>query len=133
MTRMRAKLAILIACGLFSTNLLADEGKDMTQEVCKKIKTCGTAEIELQGIPPEMQQVMKNMLDSMCTSVVAPYVSQTLDAGLQSQAEACLTDIEAMACDELMNGGADNSEQCIEFEKAAKAAGIDTNTTTIIN
>ncbi|MFT7527695.1 MAG: hypothetical protein ACI9LY_002854 [Arenicella sp.] len=132
MTLFRSTLVTLFACLSFLTAAQAESVDEMTQKVCVKIKLCGTEEIQKQGLAPEMEQMMSLMFDSMCTSVVAPYVNQTKDAGLESMANACMSSIESMNCDKLIDGGADNSQACIAFEKAAQEAGIDTNTTTII-
>ena len=132
MTLLRPNFAVLFACLLFLTAAQAESVDEMTQKVCAKVKLCGTQEIEKQGLAPEMEQMMSMMFDSMCTSIVAPYVNQTKDAGLESIANACMSSIESMNCDKLIDGGADNLQACIAFEKAAKEAGIDTNTTTII-
>ena len=117
MTLLRPNFSVLFACILFSTAAQAES----VAEIIKK-----------QGLAPEMEKMMHMMFDSMCTSIVAPYVTQTKDAGLESMANACMSSIESMNCDKLISGGADNSQACVAFEKAAKQAGIDTNTTTII-
>lgn len=132
MTLFRSNLVALFAGLLCSTAVQAESIDDMTQKVCAKVRLCGTEEIQKQGLAPEMEQMMNMMFDSMCTSLVAPYVTQTKDAGLESLASACMSSIESMNCDKLIDGGADNSQACVAFEKAAKEAGIDTNTTTII-
>ena len=132
MTLFRSNLVVLFACLLFSTAARAESVDEMTQNVCAKVKLCGTEEIKKQGLAPEMEQMMAMMFDSMCTSIVAPYVTQTKNAGLESLAKACMSSIESMNCDKLIDGGADNSQACVAFEKAAKQAGIDTDTTTII-
>ena len=132
MTLLRLNLAALFACILFSTAAQAESVDEMTQNVCARVKLCGIEEIKKQGLAPDMEKMMHMMFDSMCTSIVAPYVTQTKDAGLESMANACMSSIESMNCDKLINGGADNSQACVAFEKAAKEAGIDTNTTTII-
>ncbi|MFT5612264.1 MAG: hypothetical protein ACI9WC_002773 [Arenicella sp.] len=132
MSLLRPNFAVLFVCLLFLTAAQAESVDQTTQKVCAKVKLCGTLEIEKQGLAPQMEQMMSLMFDSMCTSIVAPYVNQTKDAGLESMASACMSSIESMNCDKLIDGGADNSQACIAFEKAAKEAGIDTNTTTII-
>ena len=132
MILLRLNLAAVLTCILFCSSVQAESVDDMTAKVCARVKLCGTEEIKKQGLAPEMEKMMEMMFDSMCTSIVAPYVSQTKDAGLESMAEDCMSSIEAMSCEKLINGGADNSEACVAFEKAAKEAGIDTNTTTII-
>jgi hypothetical protein len=132
MTLLRSNSATLFACLLFLTAAQAQSVDEMTQKVCAKVKLCGTQEIAKQGLAPEMEQMMSLMFDNMCTSIIAPYVNQTKDASLESMANACMSSIESMSCDKLIDGGADNSQACIAFEKAAKEAGIETNTTTII-
>jgi len=102
----------------------ADKLTEMTGAVCEKIKTCGVAQLEQQGLPAETVQMMKAMFDGMCTSMVSPYINRTLDAGLEKKAVACLDSIQSMSCPDLMQGGADNSAECKEFEKAADEAGL---------
>jgi hypothetical protein len=132
MTLFRSNLVALFTGLLCSTAVQAESIDAMTQKVCTKVKLCGSEEIQKQGLAPEMEQMTNMMFDSMCTSIVAPYVTQTKDAGLESLANACMSSIESMNCDKLIDGGADNSQACVAFKKAAKEAGIDTNTTTII-
>lgn len=131
MTLLRPNLAVLFAFILFSSVAQAESVDQMTENVCAQVKLCSTEEISKQGLSAEMESMMHMMFDSMCTSIVTPYVVQTKDAGLESMANACMRSVESIPCDKIINQGGDASQACIDFEKAAKEAGIDTNTSTI--
>ena len=120
-----ATLGLLVSIAT-PTFVMADDIAESSQRICKKVKSCGITQLEDQGIQPEMVEMMKSMFDGMCTTMVAPYIQRANDAGLEKKGIACLDAIEAMSCDELMNGEAENNEACQELEKAADEAGIST-------
>ncbi len=118
------KKIILITLFLISNISHADNVADSTARVCQKVKQCGVAQLEQQGLQSEMIDMMKSMFDGMCDSMVAPYVRQANDAGLEKKALACLETIEALSCKQLMNGAGNETKECKELEKAADEAGI---------
>ena len=99
---------------------------EKTDQLCEKIKTCS---IEQMGAdqPPGIREMMQGMFDSMCASMVAPYMQTYSDAGLENKAEACLDTVIAASCDELManQGESYESQECQDFKTAADEAGID--------
>ena len=118
------KFTTLLFALLFAGLVQADDIADSSQRICAKVKTCGVAQLEAQGLQSEMVDMMKAMFDGMCQSMVAPYINRANDAGLEKKAMACLDTIEDMSCDQLMNGDGNQTEECKELEKAADEAGL---------
>jgi len=116
----------IIILGLFSHAVNASDMAEASSTICQKVKSCGTAQLESQGLPPEMVVMMKSMFDGMCETMIAPYIMKTTDAGLEKKAIACLDTINTMSCDDLMNGQGNETQECKEFKKAADEAGIET-------
>ena len=121
-------MKLLFTIFILSTFSYASNASDMSEAsntICQKVKTCGTAQLESQGLPPEMVVMMKSMFDGMCETMIAPYITQTTDAGLEKKAIACLDTINTMSCEDLMKGQGNETQECKEFEKAADEAGIE--------
>lgn len=121
---MKSTLIFLVVLFSFSTSYASDMS-EASSTICQKVKTCGTSQLESQGLPPEMVVMMKSMFDGMCETMIAPYITQTTDAGLEKKAIACLDTIKAMSCEDLMQGEGNDTEECKEFERAADEAGIE--------
>jgi len=111
----------------FAGTAQAENISNSSQRVCQKIKSCGVAQLEEQGLQPEMVEMMKGMFDGMCESMVAPYIGRANDAGLEDKGIACLDAIETMSCEQLMSGAGNETEACKELEQAADEAGLNDN------
>lgn len=119
------KLALIIF--ILSISINTSNARDISEAsnvICEKVKTCGTAQLETQGLPPEMVVMMKAMFDGMCETMIAPYIIKTADAGLEEKAIACLDSISSMSCEHLMEGQGNETEECEEYKQAAEDAGI---------
>ena len=119
-------LPFVAAVTLFFCNIaLADINKSVV-DLCEKMKSCATEEVERQGLEPEMKEMMLAMLEATCATQIAPYAAVIGQAGLEDKAEACVDTVMAQSCESLMqNEEGFTSDACTEFEKAAEAAGID--------
>jgi len=101
---------------------------EATKTLCSKIKSCTTAQLQQQQLPPQMLQMMTAMLDESCAKTIAPYANKATNAGLEKKAIACINSINALSCNALMNTSEAETGECRALEKAANDAGIDTNT-----
>ena len=100
---------------------------DATDTLCRKIKSCATAQLEQQDLPPAMLQMMKAMFDETCASMISPYADKATSAGLEKKAIACIESINTLSCTSLMQDSGGETAECKTLEAAANAAGIDTN------
>lgn len=119
--------ALLLLSTLFLPGIAsATSLNEATDTLCGKIKSCATAQLEQQDLPPAMLQMMKAMFDETCASMISPYADKATNAGLEKKAIACIESINTLSCTNLMqNSGAETAE-CKALEAAANAAGINT-------
>ncbi len=99
-----------------------------TNTLCSKIKSCTTAQLTQQQLPPAMMEMMTSILDKTCAQTIAPYAELATNAGLEKSAIACLHSLNTLSCDALMNTKEAETSECKALEKAANEAGIDTGT-----
>jgi len=99
---------------------------EATNTLCIKIKSCATAQMQQQQLPPAMLQMMTAMLDETCAKTIAPYADKATDAGLEKKVIACIESIHSHSCSALMQGSAGETRECKTLESAANAAGINT-------
>lgn len=118
------KLMSIFMLLIFVGTARANDIAEMTESVCEKVKVCGLAQMQQQGLPQAMEEVMKTMFDRTCTTIVAPYVNRTFGAGLEAKAASCLGSINALDCQQLMAGGAEKIPACKEYKTAADEAGV---------
>ena len=115
-------LSTLILPGIASATSL----NEATDTLCRKIKSCASAQLEQQDLPPAMLQMMKAMFNETCASMISPYADKATNAGLEVKAIACIESINTLNCTSLMqNSGAETTE-CKALEAAANEAGINT-------
>lgn len=105
----------------------ANSFTEATNTLCSKIKSCTTAQLAQQQLPPAMMQMMTAMLDDTCTQTIAPYAKQATNAGLENAAIACIDSINTLSCDALLKSKGAETKECLTLENAANEAGIDTN------
>jgi len=111
-------LSTFLWSGVASADLSSE-----TAAMCDKVKQCALA----QGgadMPPEMAQMMTVIFEQKCVEMTKPYVQATKEAGLASEAKACLDSMVAQSCAVLMNGNDNKTKECVKFEKAADKAGL---------
>ena len=95
-------------------------------EMCVKMKNCSIAEIERQGLPPEMITMMSTMFDGMCKTWMGPYAKTIGDAGLEDKAEDCLDSVIETSCEDIMQSeGKFTTQACEDFKQAADEADLD--------
>lgn len=114
-----------IAALLFSSITHADM-TDKLDLMCGKIKQCSLENAGAQDMPPEMQEMMLQMFDGMCKTILQPYYNSVNTAGLEDKANACMDTFLDESCETLMaNQGEYTSPECEEFKEAADEAGVD--------
>ena len=103
----------------------ADSLSESSDQLCEKIKACGTEQmLAEEDLPPEMMEMMTPIYAELCNTIISPYIVETEDAGLQSMATACLDTINELNCTDLMDGAGEEAYACVEFQEAADEAGL---------
>ena len=125
-TPLATALRLLLIFTLSGAATAADLN-ETTNNLCKKIKSCASAQLEQQDLPPAMLQMMAAMLDETCTNMIDPYANKAVNAGLEKKAISCIKSIETLSCNTLMQEGGAETKACKTLEKAANEAGIDTD------
>ncbi|MBQ0719865.1 MAG: hypothetical protein KBT88_15330 [Gammaproteobacteria bacterium] len=106
---------------------LASSLTQATNTLCSKIKSCATAQMVQQQLPPVMLQMMTAMLDDTCSDIILPYANKATNAGLEKKSIACIESINTLSCSAVMKGAGGETSECKALERAANEAGINTN------
>ncbi|OUS17800.1 hypothetical protein A9Q88_02320 [Gammaproteobacteria bacterium 50_400_T64] len=120
------KILFLLSTLTLPSIATATSLNDATDTLCRKIKSCATAQLEQQDLPPAMLQMMKAMFDETCASMISPYADKATDAGLEKKTIACIESINTLSCPALMQDSGGETAECKALEAAANAAGINT-------
>lgn len=104
---------------LLSFNASAAELEAETRQFCEKIKTCALAQIQGEEIPPEMEEMLVPMIDSMCKEMISSVDEMRGDKALEADAAACMNSMSALSCDAIMSGEAE-TKACMALEKKAE-------------
>ena len=121
------KALLLLSALILPSIASATSLNEATDTLCRKIKSCATAQLEQQDLPPAMLQMMKAMFDETCASMISPYADKATNAGLEKKAIACIESVNTLSCSTLMQDSGGKTAECKTLEKAANQAGIDTN------
>ena len=102
---------------------MADDFAQAADALCQKQRSCVMAQMGSQEMPPQMRQMMLQMVDGMCQSLQQNYVTAG-DQGhpLYAQATACMRSLSEMSCQTLEDGQVDTPE-CQEYEREAAKYG----------
>lgn len=118
-------LGVLATTALLSISysVSADEKID---QLCAKMKQCALAQVDSQGLPPQVRETMVNLFDSQCVAMTKQYSVSINEAGLKDESYACIDSITEQSCDQIVGSqGQVKTPECEEFEKAAEAAEVD--------
>jgi len=112
-----------VVLGLFAaiagSPALADEFAQAADALCQKQKSCLTAQMGGQEMPPQMRQMMLQMVDGMCQSLQQNYATAGAQGHpLYAQATACMRSLSGLSCQTLEGGQVDTPE-CQEYERQA--------------
>ena len=118
------KALLLLSALILPSIASATSLNEATDTLCRKIKSCASAQLEQQDLPPAMLQMMKAMFDETCASMISPYADKATNAGLEKKAIACIASINTLSCTNLMQNSGGETAECKTLEAAANEAGI---------
>ena len=113
------KLYYVAVLALLSFNATAGDMEEKSTQFCEKIRSCTLAEMASQDIPPEMEAMLKPLIDGMCTKMMAEMKADETPKALEDDAMACMDSMNALSCSALMNGEAE-TKACSGFQKKAE-------------
>ena len=116
------KLYYVAVLGLLSFNAAAGDMETKSQQFCEKIRSCTLAEMASQDVPPEMEAMLKPLIDGMCTKMMAEMEAEEVPKALEDDAMACMDSMNALSCSALMNGEAE-TKACDDFQDKAERQG----------
>ena len=76
-----------------------------SDQLCQRIQSCAWQHLDADNLPEESQQVLKQSLGSVCSSIKGdlPPVSEL---HIERRAEACIDSMLSQSCDQLVAGSA---------------------------
>jgi len=90
-------------------------------DLCEKLEQCTIKEMQAEGTPPEMIELMKSMVTGQCQSAGQLYSLASKSNDLMEKAQACIDSRVKQDCEKLMS---DNSTKaCDAYEKAVDKLG----------
>jgi len=120
MARIIATLAVWLAA---SMHVHADEMADAALELCEKVKACSLAQIDQEDLTPEIEAMMKPMLDGMCANMQSRVASVNTSHPMYDVSLSCMRSMSALTCDQLMNENQVVTPECEEYEAEARKYG----------
>lgn len=103
---------------LLTTNVLADSITEAANNMCNHLKVCIKGNIDADSdIPPSMRQMLDNMANTMCESIVDMSTAMA-QKDLEGSAIACLNSVSKMSCAQLE--GEIQTPECATYEKQIK-------------
>ncbi len=110
------KLIIILILSLVSFNVTATEfDKEITQ-LCDKLKTCTLAELGANNFSPQMEQMMKPMIDGICKQMIKQFNEADTEGVKKEDAIICIKSMSALSCKDLKGDGTETKE-CMDLEK----------------
>ena len=113
-----------VIAGLACTPVMADDFAQAADALCQKQRSCLMGQMSGQEMPPQMRQMMLQMVDGMCQSMQQNYATAGAQGHpLYDQATACMRSLSSLSCQAMENGQVETQE-CQEYERqAANYAG----------
>ena len=122
MKRYLVSISMLLA----TTSVHANSNEDYKEQLCSKVQQCELGKLVAVDMPPFMQDLIVQTIDSQCLTIAASYESQISAADLEDEAKLCVHSLENQSCSELLaTQGEANTDECNDFLKLAESAGID--------
>lgn len=110
-------LTAIVAFSVYPTSqAIADDAYARESEAaCNHIRQC--ASTQLENIPPEYRDMMKQSLDAMCQSLPSGNAISGFgpEHKLYAPATACMRSISRLSCSEILDDGASTPE-CEKLE-----------------
>ena len=114
---------ISFAFYLSSLSATAQTLEQASDALCEHMKQCIITGMEGEEISHEMKQMMKPMLDGICSSMRADFeltgLSETSHK-LYQPAKQCMASMTKLSCQEIENMGSKNTAECDEYERLSK-------------
>ncbi len=120
---MRTPLVIAALAAIVALPAGADDIGDAALELCEKVKACSMAQIDKEDLTPEVEAMMKPMLDGMCANMQSRVA--VVDSGhpMYDVSLRCMRSMSALSCDQMMNESPTVTPECEEYEAAARKYG----------
>ena len=111
---------------LVNTDVFANSNEDYKEQLCGKVQQCELGKLAAVDMPPFMQDLIVQTIDTQCLTIASSYESQIIEADLEDEVKLCVHSLENQSCEELLaTQGEPNTEECNDFLKLAESAGID--------
>lgn len=117
---MRIKLFVAVLSAFAVMPVTANEMADAALELCEKVKACSMAEIDQEDLTPEIEAMMKPILDGMCANMQSRLAVVDPSHPMYDVSLSCGRSMSALSCDQLMNANQVVTPECEEYEAAAR-------------
>lgn len=99
----------------------ADEFSDTLEAMCNHAKECALAEMEdAEGMSESVRAMVMQSLSSMCIGLEQAYGAAIRFHELHDPAVACMRSVTALDCSVMMDGGDQETPECLAYQEAAE-------------
>jgi hypothetical protein len=117
MKKFLSVLLVLIAMPAFSDSSSFSEAANA---LCQKQKSCITQQVNSDEVPPQMRQMMLQMVDSVCESMQQNFdAASTESHPMYSEAVSCMNSMAELDCQSLQQGSV-KTEACEAYQRKAE-------------
>ena len=120
---MRTPFVIAALAAIVALPAEADDIGDAALELCEKVKACSMAQIDKEDLTPEVEAMMKPMLDGMCANMQSRVAVVDSSHPMYDVSLRCMRSMSALSCDQMMNESPTVTPECEEYEAAARKYG----------
>ncbi|MEH6549504.1 MAG: hypothetical protein V7711_13745 [Pseudomonadales bacterium] len=100
----------------------ADEFVNASQALCQKVKSCARESIAAGAeIPPDMIDMVEQMLAGMCVDIEQRYEEIPSGHPLYAPATQCMQSIAELSCQQFENLADSVTPECAEYETQIEA------------
>ena len=114
---------IALALCLSSLTTSAQTLEQASDALCEHMKQCIFAGMAGEQMTPEMEQMMKPMLDNVCSSMRAGFTQAgqaQKSHKLYKPATQCMASMTKLSCQEIENMESKSTAECAEYEHLSK-------------
>lgn len=112
-----APLVVLTAIASTHANELEQEAN----KFCEKMKQCTLQSMKGQDMPPNMEAMVMQNLDSACDSMKQQFQPALAANDLYQPAVKCMRSMSNMSCSDFEQMDGSPTRACAEFEKKAES------------
>ncbi len=120
---MRTPFVIAALAAIVTLPAGADDIGDAALELCEKVKACSLAQIDKEDLTPEVEAMMKPMLDGMCANMQSRVAVVDSSHPMYDVSLRCMRSMSALSCEQMMNESPTVTPECEEYEAAARKYG----------